>query len=251
MSYTVIDNEIIRADLKATQKIVLITILSYHNKERGYSYPSHSDLMRDCCIKDKNTLIKAIKDLEALGYLRKETIKGVGNRYYIEEVGENKTTEKISSVKNPTGGVWKTQLEVCEKPNTINTKTNTKINTNNKKEKEKTNIDKIINTYTENNSLVEAIKDFIKMRKTIKKPITDRGLKMILNKLDQYGNDDLEKIEILENSIMNCWQGVFELKNKKVPSGIGTQNKNNNVNPSICKQVNKYTQETKVRGWGV
>ena len=251
MSYTVIDNEIIRADLKATQKIVLITILSYHNKERGYSYPSHSDLMRDCCIKDKNTLIKAIKDLEALGYLRKETIKGVGNRYYVEEVGENKTTEKISSVKNPTGGVWKTQLEVCEKPNTINTKTNTKINTNNKKEKEKTNIDKIINAYTENNSLVEAIKDFIKMRKTIKKPITDRGLKMILNKLDQYGNDDLEKIEILENSIVNCWQGVFELKNKKVPTAIGTQNKNNNVNPSICKQVNKYTQETKVRGWGV
>ena len=251
MSYTVIDNEIIRADLKATQKIVLITILSYHNKERGYSYTSHSDLMRDCCIKDKNTLIKAIKDLEALGYLRKETIKGVGNRYYIEEVGENKTTEKISSVKNPTGGVWKTQLEVCEKPNTINTKTNTKINTNNKKEKEKTNIDKIINAYTENNSLVEAIKDFIKMRKTIKKPITDRGLKMILNKLDQYGDNDLEKIEILENSIMNCWQGVFELKNKKVPTAIGTQNKNNNVNPSICKQVNKYTQETKVRGWGV
>ena len=242
MSYTVIDNEIIRADLKATQKIVLITILSYHNKERGYSYPSHSDLMRDCCIKDKNTLIKAIKDLEALGYLRKETIKGVGNRYYVEEVGENKTTEKISSVKNPTGGVWKTQLEVCEKPNTINTKTNTKINTNNKKEKEKTNIDKIINTYTENNSLVEAIKDFIKMRKTIKKPITDRGLKMILNKLDQYGNDDLEKIEILENSIVNCWQGVFELKNKKVPTAIGTQNKNNNVNPSICTSRRKYTQ---------
>lgn len=242
MSYTVIDNEIIRADLKATQKIVLITILSYHNKERGYSYPSHSDLMRDCCIKDKNTLIKAIKDLEALGYLRKETIKGVGNRYYVEEVGENKTTEKISSVKNPTGGVWKTQLEVCEKPDTINTKTNTKINTNNKKEKEKTNIDKIINAYTENISLVEAIKDFIKMRKTIKKPITDRGLKMILNKLDQYGNDDLEKIEILENSIMNCWQGVFELKNKKVPTAIGTQNKNINVNPSICTSRRKYTQ---------
>ena len=245
MSYTVIDNEIIRADLKATQKIVLITILSYHNKERGYSYPSHSDLMRDCCIKDKNTLIKAIKDLEALGYLRKETIKGVGNRYYIEEVGENKTTEKISSVKNPTGGVWKTQLEVCEKPNTINTKTNTKINTNNKKEKEKTNIDKIINAYTENNSLVEAIKDFIKMRKTIKKPVTDRGLKMILNKLDQYGNDDLEKIEILENSIVNCWQGVFELKNKKAPTAIGTQ-ENNNVNPSICDNKGKYSRGVEV-----
>src|SRR5699024_10570955 len=107
---------------------------------------------------------------------------------------------------------------------------------------EKTNIDKIINAYTENNSLVEAIKDFIKMRKTIKKPITDRGLKMILNKLDQYGDNDLEKIEILENSIMNCWQGVFELKNKKVRTAIRTENKNINDNPSICTSRRKYTQ---------
>ena len=90
-----------------------------------------------------------------------------------------------------------------------------------------------------------------KMRKTIKKPITDRGLKGILTKLNQYGRNDLEKIEILENSIMNCWQGVFELKNKKEPIAVGSENKNIKVNPSICKQVNKYTQEVEIGGWGV
>ena len=85
------------------------------------------------------------------------------------------------------------------------------------------------------------------MRSTIKKPLTDRALKGILNKLDNFANDDLEKVEILENSIMNCWQGVFELKNKKVPVGAGTVNKNINVNPNICNSRRKYTQNCIVK----
>ena len=44
---------------------------------------------------------------------------------------------------------------------------------------------------------------------------------------------------------------IFKKDNKKAPTGAGTQNKNNNVNSSICKQVNKYTQEVFVGGWGV
>ena len=84
------------------------------------------------------------------------------------------------------------------------------------------------------------------MRKTIKKHVTDRGLKGILNKLDKYGKDDLEKIEILENSIMNCWQGVFELKNKKTPTAIGAENKNIKVNPSICNNGGKYSRGVEV-----
>ena len=50
---------------------------------------------------------------------------------------------------------------------------------------------------------------------------------------------------------MNCWQGVFELKNKKEPIAVGSENKYIKVNPSICKQVNKYTQEVEIGGWGV
>ena len=238
MSYTVIDNEIIRADLKATQKIVLITILSYHNKERGYSYPSHSDLMRDCCIKDKNTLIKAIKDLEALGYLRKETIKGVGNRYYIEEVGENKTTEKISSVKNPTGGVWKTQLEVCEKPNTINTKTNTKINTNNKKKqiyKDLSFIDLSLVKVTEE----EYIK-LIELAKGDTELIHDKMLSLevgIANKKKKYLG--------YKNHYLTLRQWISK-DNKKEPTAIGSENKNIKVNSSICNNKGKYSRGVEV-----
>ena len=83
------------------------------------------------------------------------------------------------------------------------------------------NLDKIISTYTNNNELAETIKDFIKMRKAIKKTVTDRALKGILTKLDKFGNSDIDKIEILEKSIENCWISVYELKNKKGPTAIG------------------------------
>lgn len=238
MSYTIVKNEIIKADLKATQKIVLIAILSYHNKERGYAYPSHSDLMRDCCIKDKNTLIKAIKDLEALGYLKKETIKGVGNRYYIKDVVENKTTEKISSVKNPTTPVGKTQLEVYEKPNTINTKTNTKKNTNNKKKdiyKDLSFIDLSLVKVTEEeyNKLIELAKGDTEL-------IHDKMLSLeigIANKRKKY----LE----YKNHYLTLRQWINK-DNKKTPTAIGAENKNIKVNPSICNNTQKYSSGRKM-----
>ena len=113
---------------------------------------------------------------------------------------------------------------------------------NNKKEKE-TNFNKIISAYTGNDELAETLKDFIKMRKTIKSPLTDRALKGILNKLDKFGNSDFEKIEILENSIMNSWRGVFELKNKKTPAGTGEKEKRVFDNKSISSNNRNYSQK--------
>jgi hypothetical protein len=57
-----------------------------------------------------------------------------------------------------------------------------------------------------------AIDDFTEMRKKIKKPLTDKAKKLILSKLDSMAHDDETKIEILEQSTMNSWQGVFPLK---------------------------------------
>ena len=59
----------------------------------------------------------------------------------------------------------------------------------------------------------KAIKDFVDMRKRIKKPLTERALNILFVKLDTLsGGNDSNKIKILENSILNCWQGIFELK---------------------------------------
>ena len=235
MSYTVIKNDLLRSNnLKANTKILLLVLLSYENKEDGFAYPSHSRLMKETML-SKTTLLKCLNELEEKGHIKRVKEKGENNKYYINSSHKISTTENDTSYKNNTTSSHKNStLQV--------------LYTSNKKEKEKskTNLDKIIEAYTENDSLKETIKDFIKMRKTIKKPVTDRSLKLTLNKLDQYGKNDSEKIEILENSIMNCWQGVFELKNKKEPTAIGSENKNIKVNPSICNNEGKYSRGVEV-----
>lgn len=239
MSYTNIDNDIIRSDkLKPIQKIVLIAILSYYNEDKGYSFPSHKVLMKDCCVKDKGTLIKAINDLESLGFLKKETVKGKGNKYFIEK-NENCNNEKNDSVA----------IENVDKiePTPKVTPKKSKKPSNESSNKKGSSYKELIEAYTKDDNLVEAINDFIDMRKKIKKPLTERALKTVFNKLDKFADNDIDKIEILENSIMNCWQGIFELKNKKAPAGTGTNKfKNNNYTNSICNNGKKNTQRVEV-----
>ena len=86
-----------------------------------------------------------------------------------------------------------------------------------KKKKKPANADftSLISSYTSNENLIEALNAFVEMRISIKAKPTERAMKMLLNKLDKMTQSDDEKILILENSIMNNWKDVYELKNRK------------------------------------
>ena len=57
-----------------------------------------------------------------------------------------------------------------------------------------------------------AIDDFKEFRKKIKKPMTDRAVELLIDKLNKLASDDETKIAILNQSIVNGWQGIFPLK---------------------------------------
>ena len=57
-----------------------------------------------------------------------------------------------------------------------------------------------------------AIDDFKEFRKKIKKPMTDRAVELLVDKLNKLASDDETKIAILNQSIVNGWQGIFPLK---------------------------------------
>ena len=59
----------------------------------------------------------------------------------------------------------------------------------------------------------EIWKDFEAMRKQIRKPMSERAKKLIISKLQSLGEDKAN--EILEQSIVNCWQDVYPLKTGK------------------------------------
>ena len=75
------------------------------------------------------------------------------------------------------------------------------------------NHNSIIENYTINEDLREALKSFVEMRKELKKPITIKGLKIALGKLDKMALDDLTKIDIVNQSIEGSWFGLFPLRN--------------------------------------
>ena len=83
------------------------------------------------------------------------------------------------------------------------------------KEKEKKK-KKEIKTYSDDADLNRSILAFMEFRKSIKKPMTDHAVDLLINKLNGMTSYIPEQIEIINQSIVNGWQGVFPLKNEQV-----------------------------------
>lgn len=84
-----------------------------------------------------------------------------------------------------------------------------------KKKAPEETINSIINSYTDNPELKQALIDFIEMRKRMKKPPTLKALKLCLKNLDNLAVDDFIKIKIVNQSTINCYADFYELKNNK------------------------------------
>jgi len=125
-------------------------------------------------------------------------------------VAKHREKQKMLTQCNDYGNVTVTDCNATEED-----KEKKEDKNKNKSNKKAVALDGIINDYTDNEFLKNVILEFIKMRKTIKAPMTDNAVKLMLNKLDKLASNDDEKIAILNQSIMNSWKGIFELKDNK------------------------------------
>lgn len=196
-------------NLSWTEKILLVEIDSLDGERGCFALNEHFATHLGI---SKDRVSKLINGLVEKGYLTSEII-----------YRENSKIIK-SRILHTTIGYSRKQLEGIGEnnytpPGENNQENNTLINntTNNtfniKKEKKKTEYDLLIDDYTFDEKLKETLYDFIKMRKSIKSPMTTKALKLLMGKLEKlaFGNTD-KKIAILEQSIMNSWKGIFELK---------------------------------------
>lgn len=142
---------------------------------------------------------KYIENIEKLKQKREEKrLKKIGKK--ISPI--KKTGEKFSPIKAEKG----------KKFPPSNTEYNSNTEYIKKEKKKKSNFDKTIENYTDSEELREAILEFIKFRKGIKSSLTDRALTLLLRNLDKFAKNDNEKIEIINQSILNGWKGIFPLK---------------------------------------
>lgn len=166
---------------------------------------------------------------------RKEYMKDYMKKYREKQKlladGECKVNSKVNSKANVNSLEEERDIDIEEDKNI-------------KKEKKKSEFDAIIQNYTDNEEFQRVIYEFVKMRKAIKAPMTSNALKLMLKKLDKLETDVYLKVDILEQSIMNSWKGIFPLK--KEDTGYKKSNGNNNQSSSIDNLKSLWEEENNI-----
>ena len=113
----------------------------------------------------------------------------------------------------------------------------------------------------------DAFQDWEKMRKQIKKPLTDLAKTRAVNKLEKLSGGDKDKaIAILEQSTDHCWQDLYELKTEDEPPaktadlppnrsakvqtayGFGTERKDVDYNKMVWERIRQGWAEQEQEG---
>lgn len=162
-----------------------------------------------CCInKESKTAIQStLKELEDNGYLVRTRVQDQLGRFgYEYDIYEQPQTDTPQQEQPQTENPFTDDPRTENQPQLNTNKSNTKqSNTNNK----------ILNIYTDDVELIDALKDFEKMRKAIKKPLTEKAWKILFSKLDKIADDTETKVAILNRSIEHCWQSVYPLQESR------------------------------------
>ena len=208
-------------DLTFQEKIILVEIDSYDDGQVG-CFATNKHFVNNFGI-NSSRISQIIQSLQRKNYITitydfngKEIIKRylhINRPPYPPKDGMSKIN--IGMLKNEMGVCQFDKGGYVKKLKDNNTNINN-TNINNKEERKKeTNYDKIINSMVEDEEVKNSIYEFIKMRKLIKKPMTDRALTMLINKLEKLSSDKDIQIKILEKSILKNWTDIYELKGDK------------------------------------
>ena len=186
---------------------LLIYISSLSNKE-GFCYATNGHFAEKFQ-EDTATISRKIKKLEAKKYIevvyKKRGFEIVARELRLTKMSFDHLQKCQWSIdKNVNGS---NDENVKENNISINN-----INIKKERKKEAKTYADVLSVFSLSERLTKTIMDFIQMRKFIKKPMTNRGLELMIGKLQKMSTDEETQIKILEQSIMNNWQGVFELK---------------------------------------
>ena len=171
-------------------------------------------LMLEVGLNSAHTLIENRNLLKRLGFIDfKQGKKGQPTLYRLNDMCEEKGALNALNTAPQTALETASNSALNTAPQTARiyrqetmTKTKTKRNT---KEKD---LAVILDSYTENAELIEALEGFVEMRKKAKAPLTERAIKLALKELDKLAGTDEKKIAVVNQSVVNGWKGVYPLK---------------------------------------
>ena len=205
----------------------------------GYSIEGLVKLSSD----GRASVMAALNELEKFNYLKRSRARDLSGKLgeAVYDIFEQPMSD-FPTLEKPTLEKPTLENRTLLNTNRLNTKV---LNTNNKKvSKEQSskpveNFNSIIEEATESEELRSALIEFVKFRKLIKKPMTNKALELIISKLNKIGSSDREKVEIINQSIERGWAGVFALKSDE-PIQRGRYGQPTQPNPYKLYNMENY-----------
>ena len=201
-----------RLKLKGTALNVYAIIYGF-SQDGESSFNGSRQYLCDFTGATKPTIDKALAELQAMGLIIK-TSKRINDVIHNEykanlEALRDFTTSKETlppSKETLQGG----SKETLHHNKDINNKEDNKSIKEEEKVKKEKSLDEVIEAQPL--SIQQPLREFVKMRKAIKKPITTHGLELAVKKLHELAKTESEAVAVIEQSVMNSWQGFFALK---------------------------------------
>lgn len=141
---------------------------------------------------------------------RKEFMRNYMKEYRAKQKALTSGDDSKPSCKPNSKPNSKPNVRQADKEEEIDIEEDKKKNKEHKKEQKKE-----VKSYSDDPDMNQAILSFVEFRKSIKKPMTDRAVDLLIKKLNEMTISIPEQIEILNQSIMNGWQSVYPLKDQK------------------------------------
>lgn len=208
--------------LNALDKVIMAEIDSLDSSERG-CFASNQHLA-DFCKCSESKVSRSISTLKECGYIYLESFDG--RRRSIKSRIPKGSAIGIEDLQGCLGKLPRQDRQKAEAAEAICLHSNLgsspgRVEVSKKGDAAKStppsqkSFDTLIDSYTEDEELREALRGFVQMRCAMRKKPTNRAMELLFQKLDSLAEDTETKIAILNQSILNGWQGVFPLKGEE------------------------------------
>jgi hypothetical protein len=186
-------------DLPPNAKLLYGEITALCN-QHGYCWATNDYFAKlyKCTRQSVSSWISQLKERGyiSIEFVYKEGSKEILNRY-------------IKIFEYPIKEILNTPIQKNLKENNTSSFNTT---SNKKKERKKGGYDELLSSI-EDDSLRDLYYEYIKMRKLIKAPMTDRALEMLIAKVNKLEPNSIERQKLLlQTAIMNNWKSVYPLK---------------------------------------
>lgn len=189
--------------LTALDKMILIEVDSLDGEEGCYA---SNEYLAKFCQCSQTKVSSAISRLKEFGYV---TLASFDGR---KRVLHSRLTKSVRQT-----------YEICESASRNQGQIVLDESTSKERSKEAETFNSIIDGFTEDDGLREALREFLKYRRAKGKGFTNRALKLNLTKLSGLSSDPKTMTAIVYQTIERGWSGFFALKDgqQTIRSGNG------------------------------